>query len=204
MAQLRGPSPTYIRTSVQLSRLLDHADGARVTVGWLMEQLGERSFGLTLFLLALLNFVPGAATVAAILIAWPAVQMILGHDAAVLPKFVARRKIRLDKLTRASRFVVPKLEWVERLIRPRWATPFQLTKRFTGAVMLMLGLTMVSPVPLSQLLPALVVMLLALAYLENDGVALMIALIAALISIAITTATVWGTIEAIDWLDPAN
>jgi hypothetical protein len=47
-------------------------------------------------------------------------------------------------------------------------------------------------------------MLLALAYLENDGVALMIALIAALISIAITTATVWGTIEAIDWLDPAN
>jgi hypothetical protein len=101
-----------------------------------MEQLGERSFGLALFLLALLTFVPGAAMVAAVLIVWPAVQMILGHDAAVLPKFVARRKIRLDKLTRAIRFVVPKLEWVERLIRPRWATPFQLTKRFTGAVML--------------------------------------------------------------------
>lgn len=196
-------SPTYIPTSVHLSRLLDHADGARVTVGWLMEQLGERSFGLTLFLLALLAFVPGVATVSGVLIAWPAVQMILGHDAAVLPRFVARREIRADKLTRVICFAAPKLEWVERLIRPRWPTHFQSTKRLTGMVMLLLGLTMISPVPLGQLLPALAIMLLALAYLEKDGVALMVALIAALVSIAVTTATVWGTIETIDWLDPA-
>lgn len=168
-----------------------------------MEQLGERSFGLTLFLLALLAFVPGVATVSGVLIAWPAVQMILGHDAAVLPRFVARREIRADKLTRVICFAAPKLEWVERLIRPRWPTHFQSTKRLTGMVMLLLGLTMISPVPLGQLLPALAIMLLALAYLEKDGVALMVALIAALVSIAVTTATVWGTIETIDWLDPA-
>ena len=83
-------------------------------------------------------------------------------------------------------------------------THFQATKRLTGVVMLSLGLTMISPVPLSQLLPALVVMLLALAYLEKDGVCLVVALTAALISIAVTTATVWGTIETIDWLDPAK
>jgi hypothetical protein len=52
--------------------------------------------------------------------------------------------------------------------------------------------------------PALVIMLLALAYLEEDGVALLIALGAALISLAITTATVWGTVETIDWIDPAR
>jgi hypothetical protein len=173
-------------------------------VGWLMEQLGERSFGLTLFLLALLAFVPGAATVSGVLIAWPAVQMILGHDVALLPRFVARREIRVDRLARAIRFAAPKLEWVERLIRPRWPMHFQSTKRITGLVMLLLGLTMISPVPLSQLLPALVVMLLALAYLERDGMCLMIALVAALVSIAVTTATVWGTIETIDWLDPAQ
>jgi len=169
-----------------LSRLLDRADGPRVTVGWLMEQLGERSFGLTLFILALLAFVPGVASVTGILIAWPAVQMMLGHDAAALPGFVARRRIGMDRLDRAIRFAVPRLEWVERLIRPRWATPFQSTKRLTGAVMLALGLTMLSPVPLGQLFPALVAMLLALAYLERDGVALTVALVAAFVSIAVT------------------
>ena len=47
-------------------------------------------------------------------------------------------------------------------------------------------------------------MLLALAYLEGDGVALLIALIAALASLAITAATLWGAIETVDWLDPAR
>lgn len=197
-------SPKYIPTSVHLARLLDYADGARVTVGWLMERLGERSFGLTLFLLALLAFIPGIASVSGILIVWPAVQMLLGHDAAVLPGFVARRELRVGRLSRAIRFATPKLEWVERLIRPRWPTPFRATKRLTGLVMLLLGLTMILPVPLGQLLPALVVMLLALAYLEEDGIALMVALVAALVSIAITTATVWGTIETIGWIDLAT
>jgi len=199
----QSPSPIYVPTSVHLSKLLDHADGSRVTVGWLMEELGERSFGLTLFLMALLAFIPGVAMVSSVLIAWPAIQMILGHDAAVLPKLIARREIRVDRLTRAIRFAAPKLKWVERLIRPRWPTPFQSTKRLTGVVMLLLGLTMVSPVPFGQLMPALVVMLLALAYLEKDGVALMVALIAAVVSIAVTTATVWGTMAIIDWFDPA-
>jgi hypothetical protein len=47
-------------------------------------------------------------------------------------------------------------------------------------------------------------MLLALAYLEEDGIALLIALIAALASLAISAATVWGTVETVDWLDPAR
>jgi hypothetical protein len=34
--------------------------------------------------------------VAGVLIAWPAVQMILGHDAAVLPRFVGRRQIGVE------------------------------------------------------------------------------------------------------------
>jgi len=75
--------------------------------------------------------------------------------------------------------------------------------RSDSVVVLLLGLTMVLPVPSDQLLPAIVVMLLALAYLEKDGAALTVALIAALVSFAITTAVVWCTIKTIDWLDPA-
>jgi hypothetical protein len=47
-------------------------------------------------------------------------------------------------------------------------------------------------------------MLLALAYLEEDGVALLVALIAALASLAATAATVWGIVETADWLDPVR
>ncbi len=64
--------------------------------------------------------------------------------------------------------------------------------------MLLLGPSMMSPVPFSQVVPALVVMLLALAYLEEDGIALLIALLAALGSLVLTAAMVWGTVETVD------
>jgi hypothetical protein len=47
-------------------------------------------------------------------------------------------------------------------------------------------------------------MLLALAYLEEDGVALLVALVAALCSLAVTTVTLWGAVETIDWIDPKD
>ena len=204
MAKEHTVPPGYIPTSAHLSGLLDEAEGAEVSVGWLIEQLGARSFGLILFIMAVIAFVPGASIFVGVLIAWPAVQMILGHDVAVLPRVIARRKIAVDRLARVINFITPRLRWVERLIWPRWPTPFQTTKRVTGLIMLLLGLTIVSPVPFSQYLPAIAVMLLALAYLEEDGVALLIALLTALVSLAVTAATVWGVVETADWLDPVR
>ena len=201
---MTDPSQTYLPTSVQLAQMLDRAEDDRVSIEWLVEQLGRRSFGLTLLVMAVIGFVPGASTVVGLLMAWPAVQMVLGHEAAVLPRLVAQRQIEVDRLVPIIRLVAPRLASVERLIRPRWPTPFQTAKRLTGIVMLLLGLSMVVPVPFSHVVPALVIMLLALAYLEEDGVALLLALAAALASLAITGVEVWGTVETIDWLDPAR
>ena len=197
-----SPPPPPLPTSVQLARLLDRVDGPRVAVGWLIGQLGRRSFGLTLFAMAVLALLPGASTLMGVLIAWPSVQMMLGHDVAALPRVIARREVGVERLARVIRVVTPRLQWVERLVRPRWPTPFQTTKRLTGLVMLLLGLSVVSPVPFGHVLPALVIMLLALAYLEEDGVALLVALLAAALSLAVTGATLWGAVETIDWIDP--
>ena len=93
--------------------MLDLAAGPRVSIGWLVEQLGRRSFGLTLLVLAVLGLVPGASTVIGLLMAWPAIQMVLGHEAAVLPHLVARREIEVGRLAPIIRAVTPRLAWVE-------------------------------------------------------------------------------------------
>ena len=49
----------------------------------------------------------------------------------------------------------------------------------------------------------MIIMLLALAYLEEDGLVLLIAFAGAVGALAVTAATVWGMIETIDWIDPA-
>jgi hypothetical protein len=202
MSQLEAETPpSYVPTSEHLSRLLDQAENEAVTVGWLIEQLGTRSFGLTLFIMAVIALVPGASTVIGVLIAWPAIQMMLGHHTPVLPGFFARRKISVARLARAIRFLVPRLRWLERLFRPRWPMQLWATERMTGVLVLLLGVTLISPFPFSHVIPAGVIMLLALAYLEEDGAALLVSLLAALSSLAITAAALWGAVETADFVD---
>ena len=118
-----------------------------MSIGWLMEQLGGRSFGLALLVMGVLGIVPGVSTVAALMVVWLAVQMMLGQEAAVLPRLVARRSIGVERLARVIGIVAPRLAWVEQLVRPRWPMLFQTTERLTGFMMLLLGLSMLSPVP---------------------------------------------------------
>ena len=204
LVQERLASSLPVPTSEYLSQMLDRAEGARVPVEWIMRELGERSFGLTLLGMAVIALVPGASIFIGLLIAWPAIQLILGHETAALPRLMARREIDVGRLARVIAVVAPRLAWAERLIHPRWPGVFQIARRLTGAAMLLLGLTLISPLPLTQVVPALVIMLLALAYLEEDGSALLLALLAALCSLAVTGMTVWGTVETIDWIDPAT
>jgi hypothetical protein len=90
---------------------------------------------------------------------------------------------------------------LEKLVRPRWRTSFEATKRIVGLFVLLLAATLVLPIPFSHIIPALVIMLISFAYLEEDGALLCISLGAALASLALTSVAVWGTISGTDQLD---
>jgi hypothetical protein len=64
-------------TSTVLRELLLHAPEDRITLGWLMGSLGDRSFGIVLLLLGLLACLPAASAIVGIIIALLACQMIL-------------------------------------------------------------------------------------------------------------------------------
>jgi hypothetical protein len=60
----------------------------------------------------------------------------------------------------------------------RSPAPFEPTKRLVGAVVLILSASLVFvPIPLSNVIPAPVIALISLAYLEEDGLMLLIALL---------------------------
>ncbi len=67
--------------------------------------------------------------------------------------------------------------------------------------LLLLAGTLLLPFPFSHIIPALVIMLVSFAYLEEDGALLCISLAAALASFSITAATVWGTVRAMGLLE---
>jgi len=118
---------TRAATSVVLDDMLSGAPAKDVTLDWLMGRLGDRSFGFVLLLMALLDLLPGVSAVAGVLLMVPATQMILARRGPVFPRYVATRRFEAPRLARVSRRIVPVLRWLERFVRPRWATPFELS-----------------------------------------------------------------------------
>jgi hypothetical protein len=187
-------------TSAVLDDLLGDAPEEQVTLEWLMGRLGDRSFGLVLLLVALLGLLPGVSAVAGVLLMVVAVQMILARPGPVFPRRVATHRFEVRRLARVVRRVLPALRWLERFIRPRWATPFETTKRVVGGVVLLLAVSLLAPVPLSNVPPALTIALVALAYLEEDGILLCAALAAALVMLTVAAAVAWETLSATGWV----
>jgi hypothetical protein len=187
-------------SSVILAELLAEAPGQQVALNWLMSRLGDRSFGMILLIIAPLGLLPGISAFIGILLIIPAYQMMLGRPGPVFPRALAMRQIEVRRLAALLRRVVPVRRYLERFIRPRWTTPFQWTKRVVGIVVLLLSLGLFVPVPMSNIPPALTILLIAFAYLEEDGLLLCLALTAAPVLLVVAAAVTWQALGSAGWL----
>jgi hypothetical protein len=187
--------------SAVLQGLLDDAPADQFTLAWLLGHLHRRSFGFIMLLLALVAMLPGISYVAGLLLAVPALEMIAGRVAPVFPRRIASRPLPTRNLDRVVRRAIPVLRYLERAIRPRWHTPLEVTKRVVGVIVLLLTvLLLLAPVPMIQVVPALVIVMISLAYLEEDGVLLSIALLIAVALLAITGVALWKIVVDAVWI----
>lgn len=193
------PSPngrTFIHTSVVLQRLSDGAPMDHFTLGWVMASLRKRSFGMIMLLLSLAAVVPGVSIVASLLLMIPAFQMIAGQSAPVFPRRIANHQLPTRHFVALVRRAVPELRYLEKMIHPRWHTPLEATKRLVGTVVIILDAPIVlAPIPLTSVVPALVIALISLAYLEEDGLLLLVALLAAITVLAVASVAVWEAVR---------
>src|SRR4029077_7296333 len=116
----------------------------------------------------------------------PAFQMIAGRSAPIFPRWIADRPLPTKHLGTGGQRAISALKYLEKVVRPRCPTPPELTKRIVGVfVVLLSARLLLMPIPLSNILPAVLVALISLGYLEGDGVLLAIALLAAVIVLAL-------------------
>jgi hypothetical protein len=178
-----------------LQEIVDQAPPECFTLGWLMSNLQQRSFGIVVLFLGLLATTPIGSTVPGLMLAAVALQMISRRRELVFPQFISARSLPTRYLFRVAEHAIPVMQYLEKAVHPRWRTAFELTKRFVGFVVLLLSAALLlTPVPLSNIAPAIVIVLMSLAYLEEDGLLLCFALLAAIILISLESAAVWGTI----------
>ncbi len=191
----------FVPISVVLQRLLDAVPADHFTLGWLMGSLRRRSFGIVMLLLALVAMAPGVCIAAGLLLMIPACQLILGHPAPAFPRRIANHPIPTRHFAALVRRAVPVLTYLETMIHPRWHMPLDVTGRLVGTVVIMLSAALVIiPIPMSNVIPALVIAAVSLGWLEEDGLLLTIAMLAGLVVAALALAAVWETIRGAEWI----
>jgi hypothetical protein len=166
-----------------------------------MHSLDKRSFGIIMLLLALVAFAPGISIAAGMLLMIPAFQMMAGKPAPVFPRRITERSLPTWHLAALVQRCLPGLRYLERVIHPRWQIPVGPAKRIVGIVISLLSATLVfSPIPFTNVVPAAIVALISIAYLEEDGVLLSVALLVAVTALAVATMTVWETVLGAEWI----
>jgi hypothetical protein len=129
---------------------------------------GPLLFVLTLPIL--LPLPPGVSMVLALPLLLVAPQIVIGRREIWLPKALSRRTIKRPPLVKLIKRVLPLLERLEKVVRPRLRF---LTGRvgasIVGVACTLLALVLVLPVPFANLVPALALGAFSIGLARKDG-----------------------------------
>src|SRR5262245_17173959 len=199
-----GAPPNHtadVHTSAVLRALIDEAPPDQFTLSWLIGNLPHRSFGAIMLLLAIIAMVPVISIPAGLLIAVLAVQIIFGYRTPAFPRRLMTHPLPSRYLRALEQYAIPTLQHVETAVRPRWPALVHGSRRMAGAMVLVLTVILLTfPLPLSNIPPAAVIALIALADTEQDGRLLSVALALAVILLALVFAAIVGLIDGAEWL----
>lgn len=175
-------------------------------LGALLTGLGRRAFGMLLLIATLPAFIPipiGGA-ISGPLVVLIGAQLLIGRRRPWLPKFLSSRGPHRHALSRFEHKVSPWLARLEKLVRPRLqqVLSHRLAAMFTGLLLLLLGLLLLLPIPLTNYLFGGLMLLFAFALLERDGALMLVAW-----GLGVVAIVVFGVLSgnlavmAAEWLD---
>lgn len=173
----------------------------------ILNGLGRSLFGMLLFLAILPAFLPLpglAGGLSGPLVVLVGLQLLAGLRRPWLPRFIAERGPTRGTISRFEHRIGPALMRLEKLVRPRVTAMLdhRPATMFTGLLLVLLGILLVLPIPFTNYLFGVLLMLFALALLERDGVLMLVAWAAGIVAIVVF-GVLSGTLAAAaaQWID---
>lgn len=179
--------------SSPFSGIADIAPAERITFASLFARLERDSLAIAILFLGIAGIAPGISVVAGVLLCLCAVQLLLGGKSLFLPRFLSERSLSGARVMRILDDAERVLARVSRQRRGDRPLP-EYVKRAVGVPILVLSLTLFVPIPLSNVVPAVIIVAIALACLADDGLLLCGALLGSFASLALTAATIGAVI----------
>lgn len=185
-AEMNSGGGAVLSTSDRLDQLAADAPGETVTLGWVLDSLEDRAFGLFLLILALpccIPFLYGIPQIVSLPLLFVAGQMVVGRRTPWLPERLRSRQVSKSSLEDLARRAGPWLRRIERFSRPRLGV---LTRapmdRVVGLALVLFSASILVPLPSTNTVPGIAVTLAAMGLLQRDGI---------LVSLGAILGTVW-------------
>ncbi|MGE0253057.1 MAG: exopolysaccharide biosynthesis protein [Alphaproteobacteria bacterium] len=188
------------RTSDVIHEFVDTLDGpsSSVTVSEIVAALRHRSYGGLILILAVVALVPGISIVGGLMIVVPAAQMMIGLPYPRLPGRLGRTRLGVERLRGAVARMLPIILYVERFVRPRWAWATRPpAENAIGALTILLAVVLFIPLPFTNFMPAVAMIVISLGFLERDGVIVSLGLVTSVIALAIGLTAIFFGAEAV-------
>ena len=189
-ARLLHEAMEHKRVSLVLRAVIETAPGDTISVREIIEAFGERAFGFVIILFSLPNCLPappGMNSVFGVPVLLFAVQLALGFKKPWLPRRILDKRFRVATFRKIIDAAEPKLRRVENLLRPRHTALFgPRGDRLIGVFAVILALCVIVPLPGTNWVPSIALVILSMAILQEDGLVLGFGILAGIAGMAYT------------------
>lgn len=191
-------------TTQVIEDIVNKTSSDRILVRDLVDSMDALGFGLAMMVFAFAVIIPLPPPLPSI-IAIPLVifsfQMVLGYSAPKLPKTFSNLTVKRSIVAMLVQKSAPYIRKIESVLRPRLSfMTSKIAERIVGLFTLIFSIFVVIPLPLSNFIPGLGILIIAFGLLGKDGLIVILGIIIGVVGAAVSVATILLGVEMIYYI----
>lgn len=180
--------------------VVNQSSSDRIPIRDLIAAMDSVGFGLAIMIFAfgiIIPLPPPFPSIISIPLVIFSLQMVMGYSAPKLPKRFSKLSVKRSVLAMLVQRSSPYIRKVERILRPRLLfMTSALAERVIGFFILAFSSFILLPMPLSNFIPGLGILIISFGLLGKDGVVVIFGIVIGVTGVAISIAAVLVGVEA--------
>lgn len=191
-------------TTQVIEDVVNKTSSDRVPIKDLVDAMDSIGFGLAIMIFAfgiIIPLPPPFPSIISIPLVIFSMQMIAGYGSPKLPKRFANLSVKRSVLAMLIKRSSPYIRKVEKILKPRLSfMTSAIAERIIGAFILIFATFILLPMPLSNFIPGLGILIISFGLLGKDGLVVILGMLVGVSGIAISVTAVLLGVEAFHYL----
>lgn len=193
-----------IITTQVIEDVVNKSSSDRIPVRDLVEAMNSLGFGLAMMIFAfgiIIPLPPPFPSIISIPLVIFSLQMVLGYSAPQLPKRFSQLSVKRSVLAMLVQKSAPYIRKVERILKPRLLfMTSRHAEKIVGFFTLCFSSFILLPIPLSNFIPGLGILIISFGLLGKDGLIVIFGIVIGLTGIFISIAALLLGVEALHYI----